>query len=257
MWKLAWLNALIGAVTIHASLAAEQVADNVVRVEAHDMRSLEDSLLSVAEVRLRSIGLIVDRQRAWMSLSSSPPMAQLFEVRPLWSADTDAPLLPLAFELRPLYRGGLSASELASARTFQATLAVSVLREVAVATRRLHKGSAVTCADLTVQRRRMRDVPPSFLSPRCDVGLEAVALRDVAAGDLLRSGDIGKAPDVVAGASVRVSVAIEGVSVATTAIALADAKVGDRIDVRLQHPIRTLRTRVTGPGLVQLTDESL
>jgi flagella basal body P-ring formation protein FlgA len=53
-----------------------------------------------------------------------------------------------------------------------------------------------------------------------------------------------------------VNVTTGAVSVATTAIALADARVGDQIDVRLQRPARTLRTRVTAPGSVQLIDGS-
>ena len=68
--------------------------------------------------------------------------------------------------------------------------------------------------------------------------------------------DIGRAPDVLIGVPVQVSASNGGINVTTTAIALADARVGDQIDVRLQHPSRTLRTRVIGRGAVQLVDET-
>ena len=80
-------------------------------------------------------------------------------------------------------------------------------------------------------------------------------LRDIAAGAVVRSSDVGKAPAVMAGMPVRVSVATGAINVTTSAVALADASVGDQIDVRLQRPARTLRTRVAGPGVVQLVED--
>jgi flagella basal body P-ring formation protein FlgA len=241
-----------------AACVAHAGAD-VLHIQADDARALQEELLTVAEERLRPAGLFIERPRASMSLSSPLPSADLFEVRPTWSADARTPPLPLTFELWPGLRSDRSAAleSASSTRPIRATLAVTLLRDVLGATRRLRKGSVVTCTDLSMQRRPIRDVPKLPLAIPCEVAPDAVALRDITAGEVIRSVDVGRAPDVTAGAPVRVSVATRGVSITTGAIALADARVGDQIDVRLQHPTRTLRTRVTGPGSVQLMDGSL
>jgi flagellar basal body P-ring formation protein FlgA len=239
--------ALLGALMAVAVAGATQAATDVRRIEVDGAQSLQDQLLAMAQERLHGTGLTIDRERVWMSMSTALAAVDRFEVRPTWSAD--APTLPLTFELRP-------ASRAAGAPTIQVTLGVTLLREVWVAERRLRKGSLVSCADLTLQRRRVQDLPRTALAGACEVARDAVSLRDIAAGAVVRSTDVGKAPDVMAGAPVRVSVATGGISVMTSAVALADASVGDQIDVRLQRPARTLRTRVTGPGLVQLVEGS-
>ena len=153
-------------------------------------------------------------------------------------------------------RQWLACIALASAFPAQSQ-AVEATVDVWVAARRLHKGSAVSCADFIVKRRSARAVPRLALPAPCAVAPESVVLRELAAGDVVRTVDVGRAPDVMAGSSVRLTVAINGISVTTKAIALSDARVGDQIDVRLQRPTRTLRTRVIGPGSVQLLDASL
>jgi flagella basal body P-ring formation protein FlgA len=158
-----------------------------------------------------------------------------------------APRLPLTFELRAVD---------AQASTIRATLAVSLQREVWLASRRLRKGSKVACADFSLERRDIRAVPQSALPVSCELGADVVALHDIAARDVVQSVDFGAAPDVAAGAPVRVSVVNGPISVSTTAIALADAKVGDQIPVRLNRPVRTLKGRVTAPGAVQLGDSA-
>lgn len=126
--------------------------------------------------------------------------------------------------------------------------------DVWIAARRLRKGSVVTCSDLTLQQRDVRRVPRLALPVPCVMTPESVVLRDFAAGDLVRSIDVGPAPDVTFGAPVLVRVSNKGISVTTTAIALADARIGDQIDVRLRRSAQTLKTRVIGPGLVLLLD---
>lgn len=244
--RATWLCVAMVVALAGASHASEPVAAAALRIDANDTQVLKDRLLALAEERLQPAGLFVDRQRAWMSLSESLPPTHIYEVRPTWSADGQVPPLPLTFELQPAVHSGSGVTPI------QATLAVPLLREVGVAARRLRKGSAVTCAEVTIRRRDVGDVPTLPLATPCEMEPGVVALRDIAAGDVIRSADFGRAPDVTAGFPVRVSVAIGGISVTTSAIALADARVGDQIDVRLQRPARTLRTRVTGPGSVQL-----
>jgi flagella basal body P-ring formation protein FlgA len=258
--RAVWTCAALVVAVTGAAQADERAAAPVMFVEASDMQSLQHRLLDLAEQRLQSTGLFVDRQRAWMSLSSSLPAADtyIYEVLPGWRADGQAPMLPLTFELQPRLPAVPpgAAGDPPNAPTIRATLGVPLSREVWVAARRLRKGSAVTCADLSMQRRDVRELPRLSLALPCDIEPDSVALRDIAAGDVVRTVDVGEAPDVSAGARVRVNVTTGAVSVATTAIALADARVGDQIDVRLQRPARTLRTRVTAPGSVQLIDGS-
>lgn len=246
--RAVYLCTVIACVGASPALAEERAAADVVRIEVEDEHSLQDRLLALARRRLHSAGLFVESQHAWMGLSASLPAGGRLEVRPSWVAGIEAPSLPLTFELRP--------EGVPSAEPTQATLGVTLSRDVLVAARRLRKGSVVTCADLTEQRRDLRDLPKTRLALPCAVALDAAALRDIAAGDVIRSADIGTAPDVTAGAPVRVSVASGGISVTTRAIALADAKVGDQVDVRLQRPTRILRTRVTGLGAVQPIGEA-
>jgi flagella basal body P-ring formation protein FlgA len=221
---------------------------NVLRVRAEDAASLQNTLLEFARQQLQPAGLFVESQRAWLSLSDPLPAHGVLEVRPSWVAGGETPSLPLTFELRP--------ESTTSAEPIHAILAVTLSRDVLVAARRLRKGSIVTCVDLAEQRLELRDLPRARLALPCDVASDAVALRDIAAGDVIRRVDVGTAPDVSAGSPVHVSVASGGISVTTTAIALGDAWVGDQVDVRLRQPTRTLRTRVIGPAAVQLMGDS-
>jgi flagella basal body P-ring formation protein FlgA len=226
----------------------------VVRIQAEDAKSLQGSLVALAQDRLRPAGWFIDPQRTRL-MSSGPLPVGAVEVRLTWSADSDPPPLPLAFELERV-AGSAAPGSAVGSRPIRVTLAVGLQREVWVAARRLPKGSAVTCADLDLERRDFRSLPRLTLAAPCEFGPEVVTLRDIGARDVVRSVDIGKALDVTSGAPVRVIVATGGISVSTSAVALADARVGDRIEVRLQRPARILRTRVIGPGSVQLTDGS-
>lgn len=240
--RLAWLCAAIFAWLPALSQGHDQSA-TVLHMAAGDTASLKKELLSLAQGRLPA-GVVIDPQRVELVLSAQLPAVDVIVARPVWSAGSSVPSLPLAFELMPN-----------SHSTIHASLAVRLLQEVPVAARRLRKGSAVTCADLAPQLREARTVPKSTLGRSCDIPAEAVTLRDLAAGDIVRSTDIGRAPDVSAGMPVRVSVANGAVTVSTTAIALADAQVGDQVDVRLPHPTRVLKGRVTARGSVQLAEE--
>ncbi len=242
---------LLAIAAMNGSWATQRGGVGASGAEPDAMQSLQQRLLSLADERLRPAGLSLDRARVWLILSGPLPAGAEIVVQPLWPADKQMPALPLRFELRPMAPSG------AAGTPVQATLAAPLLREVGVAMRRLTKGSAAGCADVSVQRRAVLQLSPSALVTPCDLPPGAVALRDVSAGAVLRHTDLGLAPAVMAGSSVDVQARVRGVSVVTSATALADAKVGDRIDVRLQRPARRLRTVVTGPGSVQLMEGSL
>jgi flagella basal body P-ring formation protein FlgA len=214
------------------------------RIEAESLQSLQGGLLEFTQRLLEPSGLIVDRQAARL-LVDEQSVHGAFQVRPLWSGAIAAPLI---FELIPLDSGRPE-------KPIRATLAIRLQKQVWVAARRLRKGSSVTCGDLVRRARDIRELPVSSMSAVCELDASTMALRDLAPGDVIRSSDLGQLPDVISGTPVRVRVAAGSISVMTMGTALADAKVGDRIDVRLEHPLRTLRTRVVGPAAVQLVDE--
>lgn len=241
--RLAWLYAAVVVCLPAVSHGHDRPAAVVLHVASGDVSSLKRELLALAQERLPT-GLVVDSLRAELTLSAPLPAADTVEARPAWLADSGVPPLPLAFELVSK-----------SSSIIHAALAVRLLREVPVAARRLRKGSAVTCSDLATQLRDVRTVPQSTLERPCQIAAEAVTLRDLAAGDIVRSADIGRSPDVSAGMPVRVSVSNGSITVSTSAIALADAQVGDQVDVRLPHPMRILKARVTARGSVQLAQE--
>jgi flagella basal body P-ring formation protein FlgA len=234
---------------------AQPVAASDMRIDAGDLPAVTRFLVSQAEALLRPARLHIDRQHVWLTLSATLPAAEDFVVRPTWIA-ADIPPLPLTFELRPRTAGlGMAV---------QATLAVQLLRDEWVAVRRLRKGSTVSCDDLSLQPRPLRapERPASKVAgllstENCELAPGTTALRDIAAAEVIRSTDVGTPPEITAQMPVRVSVASGGVSLTTIAIALADARLGDELDVRLRNPARILKTRVTGSGSAQLLDGSL
>jgi len=230
--------------------ASSHAQESTWQIEAHDVQSLQRALLSLAEEQLQPLGLHVDSQRARLNLSAALPSADSFVVRTRWNASGAALRLPLVFELKPRLQNE------ALGDSIVATLGVALERDVWIATRRLRKGSKVTCAELTKARRRVREASPQATQLECEILPGSVALREVVAGDVVRSVDIGEAPAVAAGSSIDVISDGGGISVSTKGIALEDAKVGDRVDVRLPRPTRMLRGRVTGPGQVQLGEGS-
>lgn len=239
--------ALVLAVLPMLSQAREAAA--ILHIDHNDAGALESALVDLAQQRLESAGLVLDREHVWLNISGALPSTAEIEALPMWSSAVGIPVLPLTFELRP----GVAAAAVPPAR---ATLAVRLLRPVWIAKRRLRKGSRVGCGDFSTELRDIRKVQRGSLLTGCEFEPEVSAQRDIAPGDALRASDIGRAPDVVLGAPVRVSASSGSINVTTTAIALADARVGDQIDVRLQHPTRTLRTRVIGRGAVQIADEA-
>ena len=226
--------------------AQEPAAWFTVHFQADDAQSLRQGLVTLVQERLLPPGLAIDPQRASVTLSQAMQAWSAVEARPAWDLDADVLALPLMFDLRPLQ---------SDRPAVRATLAVRLLQEVQVSARRLRKGSLVTCADLDTSFREVRSGEASSHSAVCAIEPGSVALRDIGVGEAVRAADIGRAPEVLAGEPVRVNVASGPIAVSTAAVALADAWLGDRIDVRLRYPTRTLKARVTGPGTVQLADE--
>ncbi|HEY6923386.1 MAG TPA: flagellar basal body P-ring formation chaperone FlgA [Steroidobacteraceae bacterium] len=237
-----------GALVLLLSAAAG-AADGVssTTVQAAGQLELQARLISLAQERLQSAGLLVDASRARMSLSERLPAGvDLFEVRSTWPEGVRQPPLPLAFMVRA--RTGTASAQ----RWFRVSLAIPVRRQVLVAGRTLPKGSSVGCADLTPEYRNLGEVPAGALSVPCELGPGVVVLRHMGRRDVVRGLDVGAAPAVAAGMPVAVTTRAGAISVTATGIAVNDAMVGDRVEVRLTGPSRTRHVRVTAAGAAKL-----
>lgn len=236
-------------------VASHATADSLaagasVYIEAADLSSLQVSLLRVAQERLEAARLFVDPERAWLTVSGHMPEADGFEVRTNWSVQPGMlPAQPLIFEIRPVHAG-------VAGSPMRASLAVRLLRDQWVAARRLAKGSPVSCDDLKLMRRHVSQIDDVLTAQPCELARDGVAQRDLTSGEVIRRADIGAAREVVAQSSVEVSVRAPGIELTTVGIALADASQGEEVPVRLQHPTRILKVRVTGAGMAELTGVS-
>jgi flagella basal body P-ring formation protein FlgA len=252
---------LTGALTLLLSWVAGAVSAGegapFTTVQADSPQALQARLISLAQDRLQPAGLLLDGSRARLSLSERlPAEANLFEVRTAWPDGARVPPLPLTFAIRSATRPEAVTTLAVPIRHqspwIHATLAVPLRQQVWVANRNLPKGSSVSCADLTSEYRDLRDVPGEALSAPCDLQPDGVVLRYVGRRDILRSVDVGAAPAVTAGMPIAVTTLVGGISLTITGVALADAMIGDRIEVRLSGPSRTRRVRVTAAGAARL-----
>ena len=253
---------LTGVLTLLLSCAAGAGASDrasFTTVQADSPQALRARLVSLAQERLQSAGLLLDASRARLSLSERlPPEVSVFEVCTAWPAGARVPPLPLTFAIRAGFATKPAAVAMPVASISRqslwtyATLAVPVRQQVWVANRNLAKGSSVGCSDLTMEYRDLRDVPGEALSTPCDLQPDEVVLRYVGRRDIVRRQDVGAAPAVTAGKPVAVTTLVGGISVTVTGIALTDAMIGDRIGVRLSGPTRTRRGRVSGAGVAKL-----
>jgi hypothetical protein len=94
----------------------------VLQIAGNDLQQLRDSLIALAENRLRPLGLSIDRTRTTLSVPVSLPALGTFRIRPMWLANEYPPALPLRFELLSLAGAG--------APPVQVTLAVALQRAV-------------------------------------------------------------------------------------------------------------------------------
>ena len=138
----------------------------------------------------------------------------------------------------------------------QASLRVSgvavEIREVAVLTRNLNRGEAVTAADLATERRPRESVPADALAaPSLAVG--QTAQRPVGAGQILRSGDVAP-PDLVGrGEAVTIVFETAGVSLALRGTANESGRLGASVSVTNGASKKVLQAVVIGPGRVSVS----
>ncbi|GAB6845627.1 flagella basal body P-ring formation protein FlgA [Methylorubrum rhodinum] len=137
----------------------------------------------------------------------------------------------------------------------QASLRVSgvavEIREVAVLTRNLNRGEAVSAADLATERRPRETVPVDAMGATT-LAVGQVAQRPVGAGQILRSGDVAP-PDLVGrGEAVTIVFETAGVSLALRGTANESGRLGASVAVTNGASKKVLQAVVVGPGRVSV-----
>lgn len=124
-------------------------------------------------------------------------------------------------------------------------------REVAVLTRSLPRGEAITAADLSLERRP-RDAVPADVQGAPSLVVGQVAQRPLSAGSVLRSGDVAP-PDLVArGESVAIVFETPGVSLSLRGVANESGRLGASVSVTNAASKKVLQAVVVGPGRVSV-----
>jgi len=120
---------------------------------------------------------------------------------------------------------------------------------VAILNRPLTRGDAVSAADVSVEKRRRRDVPMgSAPNPEALAGL--VAQRALSPGQVVRTADLYKPELVEQNQAVMVAYDAPGLSLSLRGKALASGPAGAVIPVQNLQSKRTIEAIVTGPGKV-------
>lgn len=117
----------------------------------------------------------------------------------------------------------------------------------------VRRGEAVDCATVVESVRGM--APSAALLAPCQLPESTVALRPLGAGDVLRASDVGSAPAVSLQGSVRLRVTVGQVRVERAGTALADARIGEQVLVRLNGSQQAVRGVVVDRNVVELPPE--
>jgi flagella basal body P-ring formation protein FlgA len=234
---------LTGMLTAHARGDTANSAPALVHAA-----SLRADLLQLSATLLAASRLHLDEEHSRVTTSRVVDADEQFVAVPTWQGGSPQPSMPLTFDLTPTNgRGGVVVS-----MRMRASVSAPLQREVLVMQRRSERGSPLACTDLALERRPARFVPPHAMQPPCALPADATLRRSLIAGETVRQGDAGVPPDVAALESVSVRVVIGQVALEKTGIALADARLGDKVRVRVNGSAQQLSARVVAHKVVVL-----
>jgi flagella basal body P-ring formation protein FlgA len=137
----------------------------------------------------------------------------------------------------------------------QATLAAPLQLDVWSVARHVDRGAPLACGDLRATRRPLPAVPKDALGAPCRLAAGAVALRSLSPSDVVRAGDAGERPAVLADDALRLQVSHGAVALQAPAVALSDGRPGDTVRVRVPGRSATFRARVLAPGVAALAED--
>jgi flagella basal body P-ring formation protein FlgA len=124
--------------------------------------------------------------------------------------------------------------------------------EVAVVTRALNRGEAVTAGDLTLERRPREGAPSDAITETASLA-GRVAKRTFTAGSILRSGDLVRPEIVARGDIVTVVYEAPGMTLTMRAKSADAGAMGDTVSVTNPQSKKTLQATVVGPGKVSVS----
>lgn len=130
-------------------------------------------------------------------------------------------------------------------------VSVRTLVAVVVMTRTLPRGGVVTIADVALDTRPVNALTGGYYGVLEDV-IGKVTSRPVAAGTALNPLMLSAALVVRRGQRVTLSTAVGAISVRSAGTVLADAALGERVQVRSLSSQRIVEGRVAGDGLVDV-----
>ncbi|MGZ3182508.1 MAG: flagellar basal body P-ring formation chaperone FlgA [Telluria sp.] len=137
-------------------------------------------------------------------------------------------------------------------RTFSLGYQVRAWRGALVAGRAIAAGAPLRCADFAPAEV---DAAALASAPVVDcAGVRGRARRAIAAGEALQEALQAVPPAVADGDSVRLRYAAGAIELESRATALADAAVGQAVDVRPAGANQAVRALVAAPGLVSITE---
>ncbi|HEY8383102.1 MAG TPA: flagellar basal body P-ring formation chaperone FlgA [Microvirga sp.] len=126
------------------------------------------------------------------------------------------------------------------------------LAEVAVLNRTLARGDVVQASDLTIERRS-RDTLPADLQAETTGLVGRVARRALAAGNLVRTGDLARPELVAKGDTVTIVYEVPGMVLTLRGRANEAGAEGDTIAVTNPQSKKILQAQVVAPGKVSVS----
>lgn len=124
---------------------------------------------------------------------------------------------------------------------------IDVLQEVVTATRDIYKGTILKADDLSLTVRNTSNL--GFGYAKSTTGLIGNAVtRNISSGGVIRLNHVSEPIAITRGDKITLEAGNGGLSVATSAIAMSDGKVGEQIRVKNAQSKRVIEAFVVAPG---------
>lgn len=124
---------------------------------------------------------------------------------------------------------------------------IETYQKVAVTTRDIFKDEVLTRSDITTQERSVGNIGFGF-AKKIEPLIGNAVTRNIAAGSIIKLSQISEPIVVNRGDKITLESTTSGLTVAASAIAMSNGKVGDQIRVKNQHSKRVIEAFVTAPG---------
>lgn len=124
---------------------------------------------------------------------------------------------------------------------------IDTYQNVAITTRDVFKGEILTSSDVTTQERNVGSIGFGF-AKKLEPLIGNAVTRNIAAGSIIKLSQISEPIVVNRGDKITLESTTSGLTVAASAIAMSNGKLGDQIRVKNQQSKRVIEAFVTAPG---------